>query len=99
MLSNPDGPFINVSRLNLSKYGAQPNLAKPLFEYLFYHENDVRTALQLAALATQAAQFKDWYWKLALGKCYYRYNYYYYCYYLPVSCFAAQVKFVAQFSV
>ncbi len=42
MLSNPDGPFVNVSRLNFSKYAAQPALNKPLFEYLFYHENDVR---------------------------------------------------------
>ncbi len=75
MLSNPDGPFVNVSRLNMNKYAADPTLSKPLFEYLFYHENDVRSALQLAALATQSVQFKDWYWKAQLGKCYYRYCY------------------------
>ncbi|XP_026867437.2 tetratricopeptide repeat protein 8 isoform X3 [Electrophorus electricus] len=72
MLTNPDGPFINLSRLNLTKYAQKPNLSKTLFEYIFHHENDVKTALDLAALATEHAQFKDWWWKVQLGKCYYR---------------------------
>ncbi|XP_048830662.1 tetratricopeptide repeat protein 8 isoform X2 [Brienomyrus brachyistius] len=72
MLTNPDGPFINLSRLNLAKYGKAPNLSKTLFEYIFHHENDVKTSLDLAALATEHAQFKDWWWKVQLGKCYYR---------------------------
>lgn len=72
MLSTPDGPFINIPRLNFSKYAARPNLAKALFEYIFHHENDVRNALELAAKATEAGQFKDWWWKVQLGKCYYR---------------------------
>lgn len=42
MLSTPDGPFINLARLNFAKYAARPNLAKALFEYIFHHENDVR---------------------------------------------------------
>lgn len=29
-------------------------------------------ALDLAALATEYAQFKNWWWKVQLGKCYYR---------------------------
>ncbi len=72
MLSSADGPFVNVSRLNLNKYAANQALARPLFEYLFYHDGDVRTALQLAALATQAVNFQDWWWKVQLGKCYHR---------------------------
>ena len=28
MLSTPDGPFINLARLNFAKYAARPNLAK-----------------------------------------------------------------------
>ena len=71
MLSNED-QFINLSRLNFSKYADMPNLAKPLFEYIFYHENDIRNALQLAALSTESSQFNDWWWKIQLGKCYYR---------------------------
>lgn len=42
MVSSPDGPFINLARLNMSKYGTRQNLAKALFEYIFHHENDVR---------------------------------------------------------
>ncbi|KAJ8396887.1 hypothetical protein AAFF_G00012100 [Aldrovandia affinis] len=72
MLTNPEGPFINLSRLNLAKYSQKPNLSKTLFEYIFHHENDVKNALDLAALATEHAQFKDWWWKVQLGKCYYR---------------------------
>uniref|UniRef100_A0A8C2F4P3 Tetratricopeptide repeat domain 8 n=1 Tax=Cyprinus carpio TaxID=7962 RepID=A0A8C2F4P3_CYPCA len=30
MLTNPDGPFINLSRLNLAKYAKRPNLSKHL---------------------------------------------------------------------
>ncbi|NXF39456.1 TTC8 protein, partial [Nyctibius bracteatus] len=72
MLTNPDGPFINLSRLNLAKYAQKPKLAKALFEYIFHHENDIKNALDLAALATEHAQFKDWWWKVQIGKCYYR---------------------------
>ncbi|EMP39405.1 Tetratricopeptide repeat protein 8 [Chelonia mydas] len=57
MLTNPEGPFINLSRLNLAKYAQKPKLAK---------------ALDLAALATEHAQYKDWWWKVQIGKCYYR---------------------------
>ncbi|XP_071282752.1 tetratricopeptide repeat protein 8 isoform X4 [Agelaius tricolor] len=72
MITNPDGPFINLSRLNLTKYAQKPKLAKALFEYIFHHENDIKNALDLAALATEYAQFKDWWWKVQIGKCYYR---------------------------
>ena len=47
MLSTPDGPFINLARLNMGKYSARPNLAKALFEYIFHHENDVRNVSNL----------------------------------------------------
>ncbi|XP_012873240.1 PREDICTED: tetratricopeptide repeat protein 8 isoform X2 [Dipodomys ordii] len=57
MLTSPDGPFINLSRLNLTKYSQQPKLAK---------------ALDLAALSTEYAQYKDWWWKVQIGKCYFR---------------------------
>ncbi|XP_063588371.1 tetratricopeptide repeat protein 8-like [Penaeus indicus] len=72
MLPSGEGPFINLARLNVAKYASQPNIAKALFEYIYYHENDVRHALDLAAQATQAQEFKDWWWKVQLGRCYYR---------------------------
>uniref|UniRef100_A0A8C6AXX0 Tetratricopeptide repeat domain 8 n=2 Tax=Monodon monoceros TaxID=40151 RepID=A0A8C6AXX0_MONMO len=56
MLTSPDGPFINLSRLNLTKYAQKPKLAKALFEYILHHENDVKTAVDLAALSTEHSQ-------------------------------------------
>ncbi|XP_057651035.1 tetratricopeptide repeat protein 8 isoform X1 [Diorhabda carinulata] len=70
MLSQKDGPFIQVSRLNIAKYAKIPSLCKPLFEYLFYYEGAVRTAMELAVQATQHCEFRDWWWKVQLAKCY-----------------------------
>lgn len=42
MLTEPGGPFIQLSRLNVTKYASQQSIAKPLFEYIYYHENDAR---------------------------------------------------------
>ncbi|XP_061932679.1 tetratricopeptide repeat protein 8 isoform X2 [Apis cerana] len=70
-LTEPGGPFIQLSRLNISKYANQPSIAKSLFEYIYYYEHDIRYALDLAVQATKACQYKDWWWKVQLGKCYY----------------------------
>lgn len=43
MLTEPNGPFIDVAKLNLARYATRPALARALFEYLFHHENDVRS--------------------------------------------------------
>lgn len=43
MLSAPDGPFVQVARLNLTKYAQNPGLARSLFEHLFHQANDIRT--------------------------------------------------------
>lgn len=43
MLSTPDGPFIQVGRLNLQKYAQNSAIAPALFEHLFHHANDIRT--------------------------------------------------------
>ncbi|CAF1280866.1 unnamed protein product [Adineta steineri] len=72
MLSTPDGPFIQVGRLNLPKYAQNQALAHALFEHLFHHANDIRTALQLATSANEITQNKDWWWLVQLGKCYHR---------------------------
>lgn len=37
------------ARLNVSKYAKKPNIAKALFEYILYHENSVREAMDLAS--------------------------------------------------
>ena len=72
MLSQSDGPFINLARLNVGKYAALPGIAKALFDYIYYHENSMREAIELAAQALTACKFNDWWWNVALGKCYFR---------------------------
>ncbi|XP_066132344.1 tetratricopeptide repeat protein 8 isoform X3 [Saccopteryx bilineata] len=57
MLTSPDGPFINLSRLNLPKYAQKPKLAKALFEYIFHHENDVKT--EMNNMSSAAEYYKD----------------------------------------
>lgn len=74
MLSQKDDQFIQVSRLNISKYAQNSVLAKPIFEYLFYNEGDIRNAMELAVQATQHCEFKNWWWKVQLGKCYIKLN-------------------------
>eukprot|EP01043_Picozoa_sp_COSAG02_P079353 COSAG02_NODE_18315_length_946_cov_0.971665_2_plen_123_part_01 len=72
MLSEPGGPFINIERLDLKKYAQRPALAKILCDYIIYQLHNPRKALELASLATVAADYKDWWWKARLGKCYYQ---------------------------
>uniref|UniRef100_A0A3Q3E1R2 Tetratricopeptide repeat domain 8 n=1 Tax=Labrus bergylta TaxID=56723 RepID=A0A3Q3E1R2_9LABR len=62
----------STARPVTSASGRYIRLGTTLFEYIFHHENDVKNALDLAAQATEHAQFKDWWWKVQLGKCYYR---------------------------
>lgn len=71
MLSEPGGPFIQLSRLNISKHAKDTTVAKPLFEYIYYHEREPTIALDLAVNANNYKESKDWYWKVAMGKCYY----------------------------
>ncbi|XP_018426567.1 PREDICTED: tetratricopeptide repeat protein 8 isoform X5 [Nanorana parkeri] len=62
----------NTARPITSASGRHVRLGTTLFDYIFHHENDVKNALELAAQATEHAQYKDWWWKVQLGKCYYR---------------------------
>ncbi|GBG34007.1 Tetratricopeptide repeat protein 8 [Hondaea fermentalgiana] len=71
MRAESDGPFIDVSRMDLQKYAHRPTLARALCEFLLYHDHNARKALELAAEATSACNFEDWFWKSRLGKCYY----------------------------
>lgn len=66
------GQFLNLARLNVEKYARERSVSRQLFEYVFYHESDMKTAHQIAAAATRAADYGDWFWKNQLGKCYYR---------------------------
>ena len=35
--------------MNVAKYAKKPSVSKALFEYILYHENSVREAMDLAA--------------------------------------------------
>ncbi|KAJ9514769.1 hypothetical protein QJQ45_028539 [Haematococcus lacustris] len=75
MLSEPGGPFINSEQVDLrwrSKYASRPHLARSLCDYMLYVDHNVKRALELCAMATQKADFQDWWWKARLGKCYYQ---------------------------
>ncbi|OQR90039.1 sporangia induced TRP protein [Achlya hypogyna] len=66
------GVFINPDRLDMKRYAARAPIAKVLVDYLLYHDHNPKKALELAAEATVAADYKDWWWKARLGKCYYQ---------------------------
>ncbi|XP_053459169.1 tetratricopeptide repeat protein 8 isoform X2 [Nycticebus coucang] len=78
--SGRPGTMEQAIRTPRTAYTARPitssgrfvRLGTALFEYIFHHENDIKTALDLAALSTEHSQYKDWWWKVQIGKCYYR---------------------------
>ncbi|VDK68413.1 unnamed protein product [Onchocerca ochengi] len=72
MISEPNGPFVNLSRLNVDKYAADSQVNRNLFEYVFYHEGDMKVAHQIAVIAIKNADDTEWYWKNQLGKSCYR---------------------------
>ncbi|KAG5191229.1 hypothetical protein JKP88DRAFT_259616 [Tribonema minus] len=64
--------FVDTDRLDLKRMAKRGALAAALVEYLLYVERNPRKALELAAEATAAADFKDWWWKARLGRCYHK---------------------------
>lgn len=70
--ASASGAFIESERLDFKKQFTKPALAKALCDYLLYVERNTKKALELAAEQTKLSQFKDWWWKARLGKCYYQ---------------------------
>lgn len=66
------GSLIDVDKLNMKKYSTRQGLAVAITEYLLYVEHNVRKALEMCAEATKYFEFRDWYWKMMLGKCYFK---------------------------
>lgn len=54
-----DGEFIHVARLNLIKYAKRPEIAKCLFEYLYYVADDMKSALNLSNLVAQKQEIQE----------------------------------------
>ncbi|KZS12686.1 Tetratricopeptide repeat protein 8 [Daphnia magna] len=76
-LSTETESFINVARINLAQYAALSQLVKPLFEYLYFVQGDVKSALELANQAQQSLSIlqscskdeKNHFWKCAIARC------------------------------
>lgn len=64
------GALVDVERLNVKKYAKRTGLAMVITDYLIYVEHNNRKALEICAEATVENDFKNWWWKARLGKCY-----------------------------
>ena len=72
LIPEAGGPFIDIHKLDLQRYSKRQELARVLFEYMLYQLSHPRKALELASAALVATENKDWWWKVAVAKCYYR---------------------------
>eukprot|EP01038_Epipyxis_sp_PR26KG_P007096 gene7096-9682_t len=70
--SSSSGALIDVEKLNIKKYASRPGIAMVLADYLLYVEHNTRKALELCVEATKSNDFKSWWWKARLGKCYFK---------------------------
>lgn len=66
------GALVDVEKLNVKKYASKTGIAMVLTDYLIYVEHNVRKALEICSEATKDNDFKSWWWKARLGKCYFK---------------------------
>lgn len=71
LVNNPSG-MVDMEKLNIKKYAKQTGIAMVLVDYLLYVEHNTRKALELCSEATKEHEFKSWWWKARLGKCYFK---------------------------
>jgi tetratricopeptide repeat protein 8 len=72
LASASTGKLIDVEKLNIKRYASRNGIAMILVDYLLYVEHNSRKALELCAEATKENEFKSWWWKAKLGKCYFK---------------------------
>lgn len=69
-LGDPAGLLFHASRLNPANFVNKP-IAKPLFQFLYYHDGDVRKALDLCkTIIDQRKGDVSWWWETQIGRCY-----------------------------
>eukprot|EP01035_Chromulina_nebulosa_P017226 gene17226-22751_t len=71
-LASTNGKLVDVERLNIKKYAGKTALGMILTDYLLYVEHNIRKALELCSEGTKQSNFKSWWWKARLGKCYFK---------------------------
>lgn len=69
-LGDPTGPLFQASKLNPKRYADKNTVAMLLFQFLYYHEGDVRKSLDLCeAVAEHRQKFTNWWWNTQRGRC------------------------------
>jgi len=66
------GALFDVEKLNIKKYARRTGMAMIITDYLLYVAHNTRKALEMCAEGTEACDFKNWWWKARLGKCYFK---------------------------
>lgn len=69
-LGDPTGPLFQSSRLHPAKFAEKNSISKQLFQFLYYHEGDVRKALDLCEAVINAKGGETgWWWHTQKGRC------------------------------
>lgn len=69
-LGDPTSDLFQSSKLNPRKFADQDSVAKLLFQFLYYHEGDIRKALELCeAVAEHKKKLTTWWWNTQRGRC------------------------------
>jgi len=71
LIDKGNNQLIDIEKLDLKKISSE-KISRALFLYIYYFENKYHKALELSAHATASHNHKDWWWKVQLGKCYYK---------------------------
>ncbi len=66
--------LVDMDRLDVKKYGSRKGLSMILVNYMIHVRGNIKKALELCAECTRSSDYMDWWWKLRLGKCYYKFG-------------------------
>ncbi|XP_055642217.1 tetratricopeptide repeat protein 8 isoform X1 [Toxorhynchites rutilus septentrionalis] len=67
---DPTGPLFHISRLHPDKYAEKDSISKPLFQYLYYHEGEIRKAMALCdAVLNLKRSAAGWWWNTQKARC------------------------------
>lgn len=71
VLGDPTGSLFQSSQLNVVKFVEKDSVSKQLFQFLYYHEGDVKKSLDLCeALIENKRKAASWWWHAQRGRCY-----------------------------